>query len=621
MKHRDDIDGLRALSVLLVVFYHADLLECRSGYVGVDVFFVISGYLVSQLILRDLDRGQFSLATFFARRIRRLLPCLLAVCLATTMLGWFFMLPEEFKHLGSVLISQPLLAANFVYATTTKFGYFGATTVNYPLLHLWSLAVEEQFYVLFPLLLVLVMPRSGRGWFFGGLFLASYGFSVWSSVRWPAAAYYLLPTRAFEILAGVLAGQFQRAAPWWLRQATGWLALLVILVSAWRISPGTPYPGSVAIWPTLGAAALLWVGAQGGSSLHRLLSLRPLTAIGLVSYSMYLWHWPVIALLRSNLAWKPHYGTYWLLLLLPLSYFSWRFIEQPTRRRPYSNRQSFAFAGASGLALAGLGLLIWLNQGFPKRLPEQASKLAAQEYSPNPYNLEITREMIQAGRLHHFGAAGKTRLMVLGDSHAMAILPGLDKACKVAGLSGLAITRSSTPPLYCELTNNTGLRGQDLRDFCAAIEGKVEQENPAKVLLVAAWWSYQREAGFREGLADTVKACSGKGRRCYLMGQIPNVDHKVPRALAYTAWRGPRKDWEIRVPLAEQIEQNRHLQSMLSGLPVTYIDPLPFFAGEHGQVAVERDGLALYRDEGHFSVDASQLFAPLLLQGLHEAPR
>lgn len=616
MKHRDDIDGLRALSVLLVVFYHADLLQCHSGFVGVDIFFVISGYLVSQLILRDLDRGKFSLATFFARRIRRLLPCLLAVCLATTTLGWFSMLPEEFKHLGSVLISQPLLAANFVYATTTKFGYFGATTVNYPLLHLWSLAVEEQFYVLFPMLLVFVMPRSGRAWFFAALFLASYGFSMWSSADWPAAAYYLLPTRAFEILAGVLAGQFHRQAPGWLRQTASWSALLVILMSAWRIPNGTPYPGSVAIWPTLAAAVLLWVGARGGSSMHRLLSLRPLTAIGLVSYSMYLWHWPVIALLRSNLLWKPHYGTYWLLLLLPLSYLSWRFIEQPLRRQPLSNRHSFAFAVASGLVLAGLGLLIWLNQGFPGRLPEQAAKLAAQEYTPNRYNLEVTRPMVEAGELHHFGATGKTRLMVIGDSHAMAILPGLDEECKRAGLSGLAVTRSSTPPLFCELTDNTGLRGQDLRDFCTAFEHKIEQENPEKVLLVGAWWSYQREAGFAQGLAETVKACTRNGRRCYLMGQVPNVAHKVPRALAYRAWRGPGKNWEVRVPLAEQLDHNRQLQKILNGLPVTYIDPLPFFTGEDGQVAVERDGLALYRDEGHFSVDASRLFAPPLLTGL-----
>lgn len=612
MKHRDDIDGLRALSVLLVVFYHADLLQCHSGYVGVDVFFVISGYLVSQLILRDLDRGKFSLTTFFARRIRRLLPCLLAVCLVTTALGWFCMLPEEFKHLGSILISQPLLAANFVYAATTKFGYFGATTVNYPLMHLWSLAVEEQFYVVFPLLLLFVLPRAGRGWCFVGLFAASYGFSVASSELWPAAAYYLLPTRAFEMLAGVLAGQLQRAGPQWLRQVASWLALLVILISAWHIPSGVAYPGSVALWPTLAAAVLLWAGAHG-SSLHGLLALRPMAAIGLVSYSMYLWHWPAIALLRSNLLWKPHFGTYWLILLFPISYLSWRYIEQPLRRCPLSNGQSFAFAGAGGTVLAGLGLLIWLNQGFPQRLPVQAAKLAAQEYTPNPYNLEVTLEMIQAGQLHHFGAAGKTRLMLLGDSHAMAILPGLDEACKEAGISGLAVTHSSTPPLYCELDSQVGLRGQELRDFCAAFERKIQQEKPDQVLLVGAWWGYQREAGFAAGLAQTVKACPG---RCYLMGQIPNVEHKVPRALAYAAWHGPRKAWEIQVPMAVQGERNRQLQSMLSGLPVTYIDPLPFFAGPQGQVAVERDGLALYRDEGHISVDASRSFASLVLRAL-----
>lgn len=606
MKHRADIDGLRALSVLLVVFYHADLLECRSGFVGVDVFFVISGYLVSQLILRDLDQGRFSLATFFARRIRRLLPCLLAVCLVTTALGWFLMLPEEFAHLGSVLMSQPLLATNFVYALTTKFGYFGATTVNYPLLHLWSLAVEEQFYVLFPLLLVFVLPRTRRHYSFVVLFLASYGFSVWSSPIWPAHAYYLLPTRAFEILAGALVGQMRPLPAW-----TGWPALLVILVSAWHIPNGTPYPGAVALAPTLAAAVLLSVGTGKAGALQKTLSLRPLAWVGLVSYSMYLWHWPVIALLRSSLLWKPHFGTYWLLLLFPLSYLSWRIIEQPFRYRAWSNRQSFAFAAAGGAVLAGLGLLIWLNQGFPQRLPEQARRLAAQEYTPNRFNLEITQEMLQAGQLQHFGGPGKTRLMVLGDSHAMAVLPGLDQTCQKLGISGLAITHSSTPPLYCELTGNTGLRGQELRDYCQASQRKVQQENPEKILLVGAWAGYQSEPGFAQGLAETLKAFAG--RDCYLMGQVPNVGYKVPRALAYRAWRGPRKAWEINVALSETRDQNQKLKEMLRGLPCTYLDPLPFFTGDQDLVAVERDGLSLYRDEGHLSVDASLLFPPILL--------
>lgn len=606
MKHRADIDGLRALSVLLVVFYHADLLECRSGFVGVDVFFVISGYLVSQLIMRDLDRGQFSLATFFARRIRRLLPCLLAVCLTTTALGWFLMLPEEFKHLGSVLMSQPLLATNFVYALTTKFGYFGATTVNYPLLHLWSLAVEEQFYVLFPLLLLFVLPRNHRGATFAALLLASYGYAVWSSPLYPAHAYYLLPTRAFEILTGALVGPL-RPLPGWM----GWPALLAILASAWLIPSSFPYPGAVALVPTLAAAVLLSVGSAKAGPPQKILSLRPLAWIGLVSYSLYLWHWPVIALLRSSLLWKPHFGTYWLLLLFPLSYLSWRFIEQPYRCRAWSDRQSFAFAAAGGGLLAGLGLLIWLNQGFPQRLPEQARQLAAQEYTPNRFNLEITQEMLQAGQLQHFGAPGKTRLMVLGDSHAMAVLPGLEETCRKLGVSGLAITHSSTPPLFCELTGNTGLRGQELQAFCAASQQRVRQENPDKVLLVGAWASYQSETGFAQGLAETLKGCAG--RDCYLMGQVPNVGYKVPRALAYRAWRGPHKAWEMKVGLSETRDQNQRLKEMLRGLPCTYLDPLPFFTGDQDLVAVERNGLALYRDEGHLSVDASHLFAPILV--------
>ncbi|MBN9418245.1 hypothetical protein ABS71_14355 [bacterium SCN 62-11] len=614
MKHRADIDGLRALSVLLVVFYHADLLECHSGYVGVDVFFVISGYLVSQLILRDLDRGEFSLATFFARRIRRLLPCLLVVCLVTTGLGWFFMLPVDFQHLGTILMSQPFLAANLVYAKTTKFGYFGSTTVNYPLLHLWSLAVEEQFYVLFPLFLLYLVPRTRRLAAFAALFLASYALSAWVTASRPDFSYYLLPTRAFEILAGALAGQMVWRGALWFGELASWLAAIVIMLCGWLIPNGTPYPGTVALWPTLAAAVLLSLGAQRPSTLHRLLAWRPLAFIGLVSYSMYLWHWPFIALLRSSQLWKPHYGTYWCILLVPISYVSWRTIEQPLRRRSLTNKQSFGLAAASGLLLAGLGLLIWWNQGFPGRLPESARRLAAQEYTPNPYNREITLEKLQAGELHHFGMAGKTRLMLIGDSHTMAILPGLDEACKKAGISGLAIARSSTPPVYCVIRNTPGLSGQALRDFLAASQRKIDQENPEAVVLVGAWVGYQYQDGFAEGLAETIRACAAHGRRCFVMGQIPNVERKVPRALAYATWLHAPS--QVAMPMEVQRKRNLDLQSSLANLPVTYIDPLPFFEGSQGSVAVERDGLALYRDEGHLSVDASRLFAPFLLRQL-----
>jgi peptidoglycan/LPS O-acetylase OafA/YrhL len=618
LKYRKDIDGLRAVSVLLVVFFHADLLKCHSGFIGVDVFFVISGYLVSQVILREMEARRFSLATFFARRIRRLLPALVAVCLVTPVAGWFLMLPEEYKHLGLVLVSQPLLAANFVYAFSLKFGYFGTASENYPLLHLWSLAVEEQFYVLFPLLLLLIfsrLSRPARNSLFSTIFLASFGFSVYASRLWPVPAYFLLPTRAFEILAGVLAGQLSGRPSAPLKESASWLALVTILSSAWRIPDGSPFPGSIALWPTLSAAVLLWVGSHGGSTLHRLLSLRFLVAVGLGSYSMYLWHWPVVALLRSSLLWKPHFGTYLLILLFPVSYVSWRYIEQPFRRRPLGNEQAFGFATGAGLALASLGMWLWLSQGVPGRVPEHSLQLAAQEFTPNPFIRDYTVEMIQQGQLSRFGLEGKTRLMVIGDSHAMAVLPGLDEVCQTSASGGLAVTRSSTPPLYCDLSHNTGLRGQELRDFCAAFRQRIGQAKPEKILLVASWWNYQREPGFAEGLAETVKYCAAGGRRCYLMGMVPDVARKVPRALAFAAWRGGHA-WDIRVPLAEQAERNQQLQAMLMGLPVTYIDPLPFFRGEEGRVAVERDGYALYRDEGHLSVDGSRLFAPLLLQGL-----
>ena len=343
-KYRAHIDGLRAIAVLPVLFYHAEI-GFHGGYVGVDVFFVISGYLITGLILNDLEGGRFSILDFWERRMRRILPALLVVVASCVALGWFILSPRDFKTLGESVTAQALLVSNIFFCMTSRWegGYFDQAAEVKPLLHTWSLALEEQFYLLFPFLLMLFKGVSRKMLITALFVLCCYSFilCVYCShlgtyLRGPIN-FYLLPMRAWELLIGscLAAIPARPASSRWLKESLGWIGLLAILVAVFFYDRDTRFPGVAALLPSIGAALLIWANSQALTSSGKLLAARPLVFIGLISYSLYLWHWPVL-LFSKYWALDPIPPTQRMLLLLAsfvLAWLSWRFVETPFRKR------------------------------------------------------------------------------------------------------------------------------------------------------------------------------------------------------------------------------------------------------------------------------------------------
>lgn len=375
MKYRSDIDGLRAIAVLPVILYHADMPLFHGGYVGVDVFFVISGFLISGILITEIGSGQFSLYRFYERRARRILPALFAMLFVSIPFAVALMLPSQLQLFSSSIIAILLFCSNVLF--WKRVDYFAAPAEENPLLHTWSLGVEEQFYLVFPLLLW-GLWKLGRKSIIGlilVLSLASLGLAEWACSRYPAPNFYLLPTRAWELGLGALAAFWSRNAAHRPNPPLALLGLAMILAAILLYSDETPFPSLYALLPVLGAVLVLLFGAADSHNTRpslatRILSTRPLVFVGLISYSAYLWHQPVFAFARMARITPP---PLWLMALLTtlslvIAWLSWRYVEQPFRRseRRWLQGHSWMFAG-SAVGMLVLGLLGWIglyNHGF-----------------------------------------------------------------------------------------------------------------------------------------------------------------------------------------------------------------------------------------------------------------
>ncbi|KER37526.1 acyltransferase, partial [Sphingobium indicum F2] len=362
--YRRDIDGLRALAVLPVLFYHVDLWPFSGGFVGVDIFFVISGYLIASIVGRELAEGRFSIADFYARRIRRIFPALFATIAVTIIVGSRILLPLDYRALGLSAAATVLFASNLHFARHS--GYFGSAAEEAPLLHTWSLAVEEQFYILFPLLMLCAVRAGGRTrLLLGAVALLSFGTALLLVDRAPVLAFYLPFPRAWELLAGALlaTGLLPPLRSRWAAQLCALAGLASIGWALFGFSGATVFPGLNALYPVLGAMLILHAG-QGGSAVSRMLGRAVPVAVGRISYSLYLWHWPLVVFwtYRTDGDWRLREQLFIILLSLLLATLSWRFIEEPFRRaRRFTTGRAFALAGAMMAAGCGAGALLYLS--------------------------------------------------------------------------------------------------------------------------------------------------------------------------------------------------------------------------------------------------------------------
>ena len=369
--YRPDIDGLRAIAVLAVLIYHAFPAALPGGFVGVDIFFVISGYLISRHILEELATRSFSIRTFYARRVRRIFPALALVLLACLLFGWLSLTPGEYERLGRHVFAGALFLANFL--SWREAGYFDTAADIKPLLHLWSLGIEEQFYIVWPLLLALLWRvRRWLGWGMAGLIGLSLVWSLYTVRHDPVADFYSPLTRFWELAIGAVLAWLakQQRAQALQPYATGmsWLGLALLAAALLLIDSGDAFPGAWALLPTLGAALLIQAGPAALPN-QKLLAWRPMVWVGLISYPLYLWHWPLLTFARILEGATPTVTVRWALLALSfvLAWLTWRFVERPVRTRPRSRVLIWALCLAMA-AVGVAGFVVKSAHGYRDRL-------------------------------------------------------------------------------------------------------------------------------------------------------------------------------------------------------------------------------------------------------------
>lgn len=626
--YRPDVDGLRAVAVLLVLFFHADL-GFPGGFVGVDVFFVISGYLITGLILREQAAGKFQLATFWSRRIRRIVPAAAALSAATLLAGAMLLFPVDYAELGESALAHQVLVANIYFWQHT--GYFAGPADLKPLLHTWSLAVEEQFYVVYPLVLM-VLHRYGRRKMFAlltvvaGLSLIASELGVRSS---PSATFYLLPTRAWELLLGGLLcflpvpAERQKS----LFPLAGLVGLGMILACALWYTRQTKFPGLAALPPCLGAALIMHSNAGRLNFTGRLLSLRPVVFIGLISYSLYLWHWPLLAFSRYWLGEELPPGVVLGVLAasLVLATLSWRYVETPLRRPRPGESPGRVVAGLCCTApvLVACSLLVLFSDGFPRRIPEAALRYQAARDS-RAFTTEVSLEQVRQENLPAIGdPQGTATCLIWGDSHAMAVVPGLDAALREMSLKGYQATHSGKPPLPASTLPMTEEQRAEHLEYLRGLARFAKEQRLKGVLLSAAWHSYAGDEHFPQQLTESMEAFRDEGLQVAIVLDAALFPDQVPKLLASRAFFGLPTS-TVGVSREEYQELNRRAETVIRDVArgrAEVLDPAPAFVDSQGFWRAEIGGESMYRDRSHLSVAGGRRTKDMFAAWLATLPR
>lgn len=637
MNYRREVDGLRALAVVPVILFHAGFEVFSGGFVGVDVFFVISGYLITTIILAELDQGKFSIINFYERRARRILPALFLVMFACLPFAWLWLLPSEMKGFAESLVAVPLFVSNILFWRES--GYFDADAELKPLLHMWSLAVEEQYYVIFPLFLMLTWRFGKRSiLIFLTIFaLASLGGAHWGSKVNQSAAFYLLPTRGWELLIGAFVAFHLsariRTKPSRTVQEFGSVAgLSLLLYSVFVFDKSTPFPSLYTLIPTIGTALIILCASQV-TSVGRILGLKVFVGLGLISYSAYLWHQPLFAFARHKGLAEFDQAEFILLVLLSflLAWATWYFIEKPFRNKALIGRNRiFLFGVAGSLFFVSFGFLGHLKNGNMGQLDAEQEKFLASFDNDLPawkyftkneipekfrfecdfYNIEkyrsgnATNAPLESISTNCFTTnKDKDKLIfVWGDSHAQHLYYGLSKVISTdydvlqvasSGCSAKIVTVKSNID-YCKHSNWFALN-------------KIQELKPKFVIIGQ---NIQHNA---EEMRKISVALLGIGvGNIIFTGPSPHWTPNLPNIIAYKflpdtpqrTFIGVRKDI---------LESDRKIKSEFSSSSnVFYLSLIDYFCNDEGCLVYYgndvSDGITTW-DYGHLTPIASYNFA------------
>jgi len=654
-RYRADIEGLRAVAILPVLLFHYAVPPFTGGFVGVDVFFVISGFIITTTILADLRDATFSIQAFYERRIRRILPALCAVFLVCAVVALVLFTPKELVRIGSEFSWSFLFSTNFLFFR--KDGYFEGASTMRVLLHTWSLSVEEQFYLAIPLLLSWGYRsfKARLPFVLLGLLVLSFAFSSVWVFRGPSAAFYLLPSRAWELLTGcVLAfGIVPSAASPLLRDAAAWSGAALIGTAVFAFTNATPFPGLAATLPCLGAALIIWSSQTGPSAVGRILSARPFVDIGKISFSLYLWHWPLLVmakyyLLREPTSWE---GAGLIAVSFALAISSYVYIEQPFRRKTVfaERKRLFVLAAGSMLVIGLFGRAAELTHGFPIRLSPKALTYAAMYGNRDPRHdacMALTPEQVLNGGGCSYGTPhdGPPDFAVWGDSHMGALMPLIDDEAKKHGLWGIHYGKASCPPLLGVNIERADAQRADLncREFNDAVGTELTTRSIGTVFLIARWSLYsegwpkigidarnkpiftydaftpklsakENRGAFQRGLARTVAFLDQRNIHAYAMEPIPEALVDVPNAMATNTLLG--RPISALAPKRDQVEAR---QSWVGDQFKAVNDPSHFtFIPTHDRLCdlsvckIALDDVVLYRDNDHLSMPGARYLEPV----------
>lgn len=615
--YRPDIDGLRAVAVVLVVLYHAGI-AFPGGYVGVDVFFVISGYLITSLILKDVRKDNFSLADFWERRCRRIFPALSVMVGVTLIAGYLLLLPGDLERLGRSAQAQSLMMANMYFWQTTDY-FNNMRQYEQPLLHTWSLAVEEQFYLIMPVLFLLPFVKKLGNFTLAAIFgigiMGSLAIAVWGVANYPFGAFFLLPPRAWELLCGAMLAVLPLAklSHQWIRETIALCGLAAIFISASLYGKTTPFPGWAALPPCLGAGLVIAAGTSA-SLVTRILAWSPVVFLGLISYSLYLWHWPIMAFCDY---WKIapfNAAERWLMVLasLLLAVFSWRYIETPFRRKKKGGtggrHQIFILAGGVSVFLLVCASLTALLAGIPGRVPQGlkpiVSAIGDRSTYPEPGLKEISKgEFIPLGRED---ASAKVEFFVWGDSHAKAAMVAFDEWGRRENMAGRGVALGATAPLMnVDYGHPAGNR--DVVEISREVLAYIEREKIPHVFLVAAWALYEELGGpgkLEQELRNTIAALARTGTQVWVILDVPVHDVDVPRAMvrSHLFFRDKWNTWGLQPGEHRRRNKALYTLSRSDDIPANFLDPAPLFEEKNSpHYAVQRDGVPLYSDNNHLT--------------------
>ncbi len=626
MKYRSEIDGLRAIAVLPVIFFHAGLDFFSGGYVGVDVFFVISGYLITSILISDMEVGRFSILRFYERRARRILPALFVVIAACIPFAWFWMTPALFRDFCESIVAVIFFASNVLFWSES--GYFAEAAELKPLLHTWSLAVEEQYYLFFPIFLLL-LPRVGRKklfWVIVVFALVSLLLSEWAWRNATTANFYLAPTRAWELLAGSICAFVTTGRSVPSSNPVGLLGLALIIVSIFAFDDATPFPSLYAVLP-VGGTMLVILFAQAGTWGARILSTPALVAIGMVSYSAYLWHQPLFAFARLKSIGEPSHLLMVSLAIaaLLLAAVTWRYVEQPFRKSGTTAALPFQRAVFRNSAFGGAGLVAvaLLLMQAPTRLEINEPRLFEKFEIASTITTDcpgFDSIAVSTASCRVFGSGDKIAV-VWGDSHAGALAKAIQPN---SGYSVYVLSHPGCPPSIGLMRVDKGRTASNCRslDTLDQYLKYIVDLKPDAAFLVARWTLYMHgwhrqgrllpstswvtdradektinalssTQALQRGLLRTLERLT-ETSDVHLVTQPVDLQSLGPhgRLMTESVRRADFSDWH-------RVERDL-MAELKSRLPVEILPTKSLFC-DAINCALRHDGYPLYNDDNHLS--------------------